>query len=77
MWWVWYNNTSFAYTKQWGLSTDIPVGLDFDGDFLTDLTVWRPSDGTWHWTFSSNWTNSSTQWGLRGDVPIGIPPSML
>jgi glucose/arabinose dehydrogenase len=39
---------------------------------LADLTVYRPSEGTWRsLTGASNWTTSTTiGWGLPGDVPV-------
>ena len=48
-----------------------PTGLshtvdgDFDGDGKADITVFRPSTGTW-------WIRNvgSTNWGVNGDVPI-------
>ena len=56
---------------QWGLSGDVPVTGDFDGDGRTELTVYRPSDGYWFVRFSSHEysvaTHGEFQWGLPGD----------
>jgi subtilisin-like proprotein convertase family protein len=45
---------------------------DFDGDRLSDLTVFRPGSATWFTRRSTTdyATSSSVQWGLSGDVPM-------
>jgi FG-GAP-like repeat len=40
------NNTNFVIGSL-GLSTDIPVQGDYDGDGQTDMAVWRPTTGEW------------------------------
>jgi hypothetical protein len=49
--------------QQFGLSSDIPVPGDYDGDGKIDLAVWHPSDGVWHIMQSGNSTYVATQYG--------------
>jgi hypothetical protein len=50
---------------QWGLSGDIPVPGDYDGNGTTDMAVWRPSNGTWYVLGGAR-----LQWGVPGDIPV-------
>ncbi len=42
---------------------------DFDGDTLTDLSVYRPSDNTWYALRSSNTSTLVRMFGTTGDLP--------
>jgi hypothetical protein len=56
----------------WGVSTDVPVPGDYDGDGKTDLAVFRPSTGQWFILKSStNYTSwDSYQWRASTDIPV-------
>jgi hypothetical protein len=53
-----------------GLSTDIQVPAVYDGDFKTDISVWRPSERVWYIVSSSTNTMKVIYWGLSTDFPV-------
>lgn len=58
------------FSQPWGLPEDIPTGGDFNGDAITDLTVFRPSTGVWYSIRGNNGANQALQWGTNGDKPV-------
>jgi VCBS repeat protein len=46
----------------------MPVS-DFDGDGMSDISVYRPSDGNWY-TIQSAGGVSTTTWGIPSDIPV-------
>ena len=72
-----YSSRGYDYNFdvfQWGLSNDVPLAADFDGDGRSDLAVYRPSTGEWWIRYSLGGYSYSSyavhQWGLPGDTPI-------
>lgn len=45
------------------------ASADFDGDFRTDISVFRPSAGVWYINHSSNNTYRIQGFGSSGDIP--------
>ena len=43
---------------------------DFDGDGTSDLSVFRPSTGTWFYINSGNTTFTFVNFGQDGDIPV-------
>jgi len=46
-------------------------GADFDLDGKTDLSLFRPTDGTWY--INGTTRSKETRWGTNGDIPIVAP----
>ena len=81
--WFWLKST-LSYdqnqpgNKQWGNSGlgDIPLVGDLDGDGVSDLTVWRPTDSTFYYLTSLSGYNYAAQgqkqWGAsaQSDIPM-------
>jgi hypothetical protein len=81
--WYWLKSStgydvSLAGQAQWGNSGlgDIPLVADMDGDGLSDIVIWRPTDGTFYWLASGLAYNPAApgvrQWGssAQNDIPM-------
>jgi hypothetical protein len=68
---VWYSQAPGGGSTQqyFGVPTDIRVPGDYDVDGITDIAVWRPSDGNFYVLGSAN-GYSGFHWGQNGDIPV-------
>jgi hypothetical protein len=65
------NSTTNAISSvHFGAPGDQYLAADFDGDAKGDLTVFRPSDGTWWCIRISDGVINAATWGQNGDVPV-------
>lgn len=66
-------NTAFRISYTGGDGNDIVItrvaraNFDFDGDGRSEISSFRPSNGTWNAVLTSNSANYSVNWGLSGD----------
>jgi len=53
----------------WGGAGDVPVPGDYDGDGVTDVAVFRPSNFTWYIRYATG-GSASFVWGSPIDIPV-------
>jgi len=72
MWYLDYdNNGTTDYQIKWGLSTDIPVTGDWDGDGKDETGLFRPSTQMWYLDYDNNGaTDYQVKWGASTDKPV-------
>jgi len=51
----------------WGISTDLPVTGDWNGDGRTDVGIYRPAAHTF---YLKNGTTTAINWGTSTDLPV-------
>ena len=67
-WWI-RNSVNYAHlAARWGVTGDVPVPSDYDGDRKTDLAVFR--NGTWIVLNSTTSTATFVNWGTGTDTPV-------
>jgi hypothetical protein len=66
-WWVMGGTGSQQVNFTWGMTGDVPVPGDYDGDGKTDFSIFRPSSNTWWVMKSSDNTYYSNTFGASGD----------
>ncbi|MBV9957980.1 MAG: hypothetical protein JO360_06135, partial [Acidobacteria bacterium] len=56
--------------QQFGVSADMPVPADYDGDGKANFAVFRPSTGFWYTSLNPALNYGGVQLGQMGDVPV-------
>jgi hypothetical protein len=64
---IFYLKNGTTTTINWGISTDLPVTGDWNGDGRTDVGVFRPSN---HMFYLKNGTTTTINWGTSTDKPV-------
>jgi hypothetical protein len=70
VWYILHSSDGSLASVQWGVTGDMPVPGDYDGDGKFDITVWRSSTGAWYIVRSSDGTIQVQTFGINGDLPL-------
>ncbi len=65
-----FNELAFTNTVSLGPPLITETRFDFDGDHRSDIVVFRPTDGTWYYSPSSDGGVRGVQFGANGDIPM-------
>ncbi|WP_375491724.1 SpoIID/LytB domain-containing protein [uncultured Jatrophihabitans sp.] len=66
---TWTIDDGYGTVFHYGTTGDVPAITD-DGDGFAHMTVWRPSDGTWHLAGPTGSTTQNIAYGTKGDIPV-------
>ncbi len=69
----WYIQNSFTggiSQQSFGLSTDVPVPGDYDGNGVSEIAVFRGSEGAWYISLGSAQNFNRIPFGTNGDIPV-------
>ena len=66
IWYILRSSNSTLNSLYWGLSTDVLVPADYDGDRKTDVAIFR--DGLWAALLTNTNTFTLVQFGAAGDI---------
>jgi subtilisin family serine protease len=69
-WFVLNGATNSNSQQLFGLSTDVPVPGDYNGDGVSEIAVFRGSEGAWYISQGSAQSFTRVPWGISGDVPV-------
>lgn len=70
LWSILRSSNGSTLNQQWGVREDFPIIGDFDGDGLSDITVYRPNNNFFYVLKSSDGGLLAQQWGLTPDDRI-------
>ena len=69
---TWRLRGAAVSTRSFGTAAERPVPADYDGDGLTDLSVWHPVTAQWRTLLSATGRERTVNWGFgtAGEVPL-------
>lgn len=69
-WYILNSVTNVSSQQPFGLSTDLPVPGDYDGNGVSEIAVFRGSEGAWYISLGSAQNFYRVPFGANGDVPV-------
>ena len=69
LWHILRSSDNLTQSIEFGISGDVLVPGDYNGDGMTDVAVYRPSINTWFTSLDASINYGAMQWGSEGDIP--------